>query len=133
MKMYIHKEDGFIIRKTSDFEEVAKDWNNDNDTYTLTVAYFTEGLNRNFTLTEDELNDNYRIINNIMLYDKMRQKNIVISLVYIKAFKKNYPIDEILEGYLYRLEGNDGMIYYTDKIKKYDVDEWISEHRGSAK
>ena len=132
MEMYIHKENGLIIRRVSDFETIAKDWNNDNDTYELTVTYFTEGFNHNFALTEDELED-YEMIYNIMLYDKMRQKNIVISPVYIKAFKKNYPIDEILEGYLYRLEGNDGMIYYTDKIKKYDVDEWISEHRGSAK
>jgi len=132
MEMYIHKENGLIIRRVSDFETITKDWNNDNDTYKLTVAYFTEGFNHNFALTEDELED-YEMIYNIMLYDKMRQKNIVISPVYIKAFKKNYPIDEILEGYLYRLEGNDGMIYYTDKIKKYDVDEWISEHRGSAK
>lgn len=132
MEMYIHKENGLIIRRVSDFETITKDWNNDNDTYKLTVAYFTEGFNHNFALTEDELED-YEMIYNIELYDKMRQKNIVISPVYIKAFKKNYPIDEILEGYLYRLEGNDGMIYYTDKIKKYDVDEWISEHRGSAK
>lgn len=132
MEMYIHKENGLIIRRVSDFETITKDWNNDNDTYKLTVAYFTEGFNHNFALTEDELED-YEMIYNIELYDKMRQKNIVISPVYIKTFKKNYPIDEILEGYLYRLEGNDGMIYYTDKIKKYDVDEWISEHRGSAK
>lgn len=127
MEMYIHKEDGFIIRKVSDFEAITKDWNNDNDIYTLTVAYFTEGLNRNFTLTEDELNDNYRIINNMVLYDKMRQTKIVVSPEYIKTFTKNYPNGEILKGYLYRLEKNDGTIYYTDEIRECSIYEWLQK------
>jgi len=126
MEMYIHKENGLIIRRVSDFETITKDWNNDNDTYELTVAYFTEGFNHNFALTEDELED-YEMVYNIELYDKMRQKDIVVSPAYIKIFKKNYPIDEMLEGYLYRLERKDGLVYYTDEIKKYD---WVWEHFG---
>lgn len=124
------------------FTTQSKDWNHDNDIYTMRTAEVVQASSRPFEMEEQQIRDGYKELNSITFYDKLSNNNVTLNANEIKEVNFNISYKQqngtmniegrelkVIDNHTcnYELINEDGIVFRTNELNEVELEDTIEE------